>query len=324
MPKIILSNGVEFECLDNQSILDAARNNKIAIEHSCRTGRCGICVASVLKGESRVLKQEEPLSEIDSKEGNILTCCRSPLTDLYLNIEDLGEIGGVVAQTLPCRIDSLEFLNDEVLRLILRLPPNGSFGFIAGQYLDLIYGDIRRSYSLASAPRSDGKLEIQIKKVENGVMSEFLFNKAKKNDLLRFEGPLGTFSYRENDSENVVLIATGTGIAPVKAILESFLSKGIDKNIFVLWGGRFKRDLYLDLATIGIIHTFVSVLSRDDIKGSFRGYVQDAVLNLGIDLEKTTVYACGSENMIRAASKLLIKNGLDPKKFYSDAFVKSN
>lgn len=321
MPKIILSNGVEFECSSEQTILDAAKQNKIAIEHSCRSGRCGICETVVISGETQTIQLEESLHGDQKK---ILTCCRAPISDVYLDLEDLGEIGNIQVLTVPCRIHRLEFLNDDVIQIILRLPPNANFKFVAGQYIDLIHGGIRRSYSIANSPKEDGHLELQIKKVEHGLMSNYLFNQAKKNDLLRLEGPLGTFSYRESNAKNLVLIATGTGMAPIKALLESFNTKNLDKNIFVIWGAKFRKDLYLNLSLLDVEHTFIPALSREVISDGFNGYVQDAVLNLKLNLDDTAVYACGSELMIRCASKILIVNGLSPKSFYSDAFVSSN
>ena len=165
---------------------------------------------------------------------------------------------------------------------------------------------------------------IQVKRVNQGLMSEYLFTRARQNDLLRIEGPLGTFSYRVDDSRNVILMATGTGIAPIKSIIES-LGKSLDEKIFyIVWGGRFSEDLYIDFGDVNFKYTFVPVLSREKIEGSYFGYVQDAVLDLGLDLKETTVYACGSEVMIKNACDVLVQNGLRRKRFYSDAFVSSN
>ena len=193
-----------------------------------------------------------------------------------------------------------------------------------GQYLDLINGDVRRSYSIANAPRVDGKIELQIKRVEQGLMSKKLFTQTKENDLFRIEGPLGTFSYRDDGEENIILIATGTGIAPIKSLLESFLAVADTKNIFVLWGVRFKKDFYLDIESLGDNFTYVPVLSGEDLHCSFYGYVQQAVLSLDLDLDKSSVYACGSEFMINDARELLLTKGLAGKRFHSDAFVSSN
>jgi CDP-4-dehydro-6-deoxyglucose reductase len=324
LPNILLSNGVVFECGLDETILDASRKYNIAIEHSCCSGRCGICIAPVLSGETFAIKPEESLTLKSQEMSNILTCCRVPVTDVSLDVEDLGEIGNIPVRILPCRINSLKLLNNDVIQVILRVPPNSEFKFVPGQYINLIDKSIRRSYSLANADQLDGNLEIHVKRVNRGLMSEYLFTRARQNDLLRIEGPLGTFSYRVDDSKNVILMATGTGIAPIKAIMESLKKSPDEKMIYIVWGGRVLEDLYLDLGVANLKYTFVPVLSREKIENSYFGYVQDAVLGLGLDLKKTTVYACGSEVMIKDACDVLVKNGLRRKRFYSDAFVSSN
>jgi CDP-4-dehydro-6-deoxyglucose reductase len=322
--KVTLSNGVEFMCSETQTILEAAKVNNVAIAHSCRSGRCGVCSAPLLQGQTKVVVVEESLSNSDIFSGNVLTCCRTPMTDIYLDIEDLGEIGRIRTLTLPCKIDSIGLLNDDVLGVVLRLPPDSDFVFLPGQYLNLINGDVSRSYSIANSQRVDGKLELQVKRVEQGLMSTILFSQTKENDLFRIEGPLGTFSYRDDGEENIILMATGTGIAPIKALLESFSEAEILKNIFVVWGARFKKDLYLNLEHLMGNHQLLPVLSRENCDGFFWGYVQDAVLSLGLNLENSSVYACGSEVMIKDARDCLIKNGLAAKRFHSDAFVSSS
>jgi len=313
-----------FECGLDETILDASRRHNITIEYSCSTGRCGVCIAPVISGKTIAIKSEETLLLENKGMNNILTCCRVPVTDVSLDVEDLGEIGKIPVRTLPCRIKSLKFLNKDVIQVVLRLPPNSKFKFIAGQHINLIHKGFRRSYSLANAEQLDGNLEIQVKKVNQGLMSDYLFTRAKENDLLRLEGPLGTFSYRENDSENIILMATGTGIAPIKAIIESLKKSSDEKMIYIVWGGRVLEDLYLDFGVTKLKSIFIPVLSREKIKNYYFGYVQDAVLSLGLDLKKTSVYACGSEIMIKDASDVLVKNGLRRKRFYSDAFVSSN
>lgn len=324
MPKIFLAGGVEFWSELGESILSAAKRAHIAIEHSCKNGRCGACLAPVLSGDTDVLQKEEFLGSEDFSGNHILTCCRTAKSDLVLDIHDLGEIGSIPTLTLPCRIDLIDRLSDNVVNLTLRLPPDSGFLFVAGQYVNLIHQDIQRSYSISNALRPDGKVELLIKKAPGGAMSEYLFSRASVNDLLRLEGPLGTFSYREDNSENLVFIATGTGIAPIKAMLESFEASRVKANVFVIWGARFEKDLFFELAIPSLPYSFIPVLSREDREGYFSGYVQDVVLDLGLDLKKTTVYACGSEVMIRGASELLIDSGLPSERFYSDAFVSSS
>ena len=321
---VTLSNGVEFTCSPDQTILDAATSNSIALEHSCRTGRCGVCVAGVKAGKSTSLITEEFIVNDDTDDLKILTCCRTPASNLQLDIQDLGEIGLLNVLTLPCRVSSLMYVSDDVCCLQLRLPPNNKFLFMPGQYIDVIKGGTRRSYSIANAPRDDGQIELQIKKVLDGVMSDYFFNHAVNNDLLRLEGPFGTFSYRHDKSKNIVLMATGTGIAPIKALLESFGSALPGKKIFLVWGGRYEADLYLNFKKISVEFEYIPVLSRVSVKGFSFGYVQHAVLDLGLDLSDTTVYACGSVTMINSAHDLFLENGLSPRNFHSDAFVSSN
>lgn len=323
MPKVTLSNDISFECSSDQSILDAAKSNKISIEHSCSTGRCGVCVAPLVSGRTRPIK-EGIIAESEFNQGDILTCCSAPVTDIQLGIEDLSDMGVIPAVTLPCRISGLNLLNDDVMQVILRTPPNSGFNFLAGQYLDLIYRGIRRSYSIGNKCRDDGKLYLNIKKVEDGEMSDYLFNHAELNNLLRFEGPLGTFSFREDLSKNIVLLATGTGIAPVKAILEYFEEINFDRNIFVIWGGRHLKDLYWNPGCLSLPLIYIPVLSRQTDWDGAKGYVQDALLALELDFTSTTVYACGSEIMIKDALSLLLDNGLPRNRFHSDAFVSSN
>ena len=325
MNKVVLSNGVEFPCLSGQSILEAARTHKIAIEHSCQTGRCGVCMAPVLKGQTRPLCAEESLSLNDAKARKILTCCRTIESDTYLDIQDLGQIGLIPVLTLPCRISNLDLVKEDVLVVTLRLPPRSNFRYVEGQYIDLIHNGIRRSYSIANAPSEDGNIQLIVKKVQAGLMSDYLFKRAALDDLLRIEGPKGTFSYRDDESKNIIFMATGTGIAPVKAMLQKISAQNIlDRNIYVFWGGRYATDIFLDTSVIEATHQFFAVLSRDFVEHSYKGYVQDAVLNSGINLLDSTVYACGSEVMISNAETLLIENGLSPKRFFSDAFLSSN
>lgn len=324
MHKVTLANGVEFLCAETQTILEAARQNKVAIEHSCMSGRCGICVAVVSEGDTTAIKSEDAFSDDAKNAEKILTCCRAPTGPIKLDIEDLGDIGQLQVRTLPCKVDSLSHFNDDVLNLVLRLPPGSEFNFYPGQYVDLIHGDVRRSYSIANAPRIDGKLELQVKKVAGGYMSDILFSRAKINDLFRIEGPLGTFSYRDNKEENIIFMATGTGIAPIKAFLEAEHINLKEKNVFVAWGMRRKEDFYLDFDAYERVCTFIKVLSREQHDGYFFGYVQDAIMNLNMNLSTAVVYACGSEQMISDSFEWFTKKGLSPSRFYSDAFVSSS
>lgn len=310
-------------------MLDSARTEGIALEYSCRTGRCGVCKTKVLSGETEAFKEEISLTPDERAAGLILTCCRHALSDVEIDAEDLGALGNIAVKTLPCRVDTISKLADNVVEVTLRLPPNSKFTYLPGQYLDIIgEGGLRRSYSIANAQRTDGKLELQIRKVDQGLMSQYWFSNAKTNDLLRLEGPLGTFSLREKDVKNIVFLATGTGIAPVKAMLEQMLlnpSMAAGRKVFIYWGGRTLSDIYWNPQLGGLDANFIPVLSRADAQWAGRtGYVQSALIKDAVDLTQSVVYACGSEEMIHSARDVLTSSGLLVKHFYSDAFVSSN
>lgn len=327
MSMVKLSNSKMFSCGSGQTLLEAARAQGLLLEHGCRTGRCGICKAKVVTGITSVLIDEGSLSQEERDREIILTCCRAALTDVELDIEDLSELAGFTVKTLPCRIDGLQMLSEDVVEVTLRLPPNAQFQYLPGQYVDVIKGSVRRSYSIANAPRGDGKITMQIRRVANGEMSRYWFEEAKENDLLRLEGALGTFFLRQESVRHLIFLATGTGIAPIKAILQQLASSesiGLYENIHLYWGGRCESDMYWVPDFPGLNLNYVQVLSRSVSSTARRGYVQDAVIDSGIALETAVVYACGSEKMIESARETLIATGLEPKKFYSDAFVSSN
>jgi CDP-4-dehydro-6-deoxyglucose reductase len=328
MSAVTLTNATIFQSQDGKSILESARQQGIALEHSCRTGRCGVCKAKVISGDAEVLQAEESLTAEDEADGFILTCCRAAKTDLQLDIEDLGELGSIHTKTLPCRIDSLQLLSDDVVEVVLRTPPASRLVYLPGQYVDMIGKDgLRRSYSIANAPREDGKITLQIRKVEQGKMSQYWFEEAKPNDLLRMEGPLGTFCLRNSSAPQLILLATGTGIAPVKAMLEQLAATpeaNTYSHIHLYWGGRTEQDIYWQPDFESLPLTFTPVLSRTPAWQGRKGYIQQSVIDDGHNLSGAVVYACGSEAMIHSAHEQLVAAGLNNKHFYSDAFVSSN
>jgi CDP-4-dehydro-6-deoxyglucose reductase len=328
VPAVKLRSGSEFSAPVGLSLLDAGLAVGITLPHSCKSGRCSTCKCKVLQGVTTALKTETGLTDLERAGGWILSCVRSAQTDLTLDVEDLGDVVLPPIKTLPCRISSIVRMARDVVNVRLRLPPTADFKSIPGQYIDVIGpGGVRRSYSLANADTASKILELQIRAVDGGVMSDYWFKQAKVNDLLRFNGPLGTFFLRNFAQLNIVFLATGTGIAPVKAMLESLIGNApaqSPKSVTVFWGGRTSIDLYFDAQVIPAGHRFVPVLSRAAIDWiGVRGYVQKAFLDEYPDLANTVVYACGSDVMIRSAKASLLTAGLPEKHFFSDAFVSS-
>ncbi|MDT7834501.1 FAD-binding oxidoreductase [Aquabacterium sp. OR-4] len=326
MHTITLTSGKKFDIADGESILDAATKAGVSLEHSCRTGRCNSCRSRVLSGNTRPLQAETALSADDSALGWILTCARTAGSDLQLEASDLGALQLPKAGTWPSRIQSIEKLAEDVARVRLRLPPSCDFVYLPGQYVDVVGpGGVRRSYSIANAPAPDRLIELHIRSVPGGAMSAYWFGQARTNDLLRLHGPSGSFVLRDIDDQDLCFLATGTGLAPVKAMLESLSGErqtGRPRSVTVYWGARVAEDLYWDLSTLGASFTPVPVLSRAAAGWSgARGHVQDVLLSRGPDLSRLQVYACGSEVMIRDARQRLLDAGLAPTSFHADAFV---
>ena len=326
MFRINLKNDIHFLCAPEDSILSGAQKENITLDYSCKTGRCQSCKAKVIEGTSLATLEETGLNAEDKSRGYILTCVRTPTSHLTLDIEDLSAYSLEKIKTVPSKIDSITKIASNVIELHLRIPPNASFRYLSGQYINIIKGDYKRSYSIASTS-SSSNLVFFIKNYGGGKFSNYLFNEAQINDLLRIEGPIGTFFYRNTSKKNIVFLATGTGIAPVKGILEQLDENNrevVGKNIYLFFGGRTEEDLFWKPNFKKINVHFVPVLSRStaDWEGA-KGYVQDVVLSKEIDLADSVLYACGSENMIRESRDLFIKNGLPEDVFYSDAFISS-
>lgn len=325
---IKLKNNKTFTCDKDSTIFEAAKKSNIFLEHSCLSSRCRSCVVKVLSGKT-INKEEELVLTKEEKNANfVLSCNAKPTSDIELDIEDLGEIKLFVKKIIPSKISVIEKLTDDVIKVVLRIPPNSNFNFNSGQYVNLTKGNLTRSYSVANSSSHQNQLEFFIKKYSNGLMSKYFFKEAKINDLLRLEGPLGTFFIRESNLKNIIFLATGTGVAPIKSILEE-LDKSHEqyqnKNLWLVVGARYQEDLFWEPNFKNLNIKYIPTLSRQDSDwNGAKGYVQDIVLKEKINLENTQVYACGSNDMINSAKDLFFKNNLKENNFFSDAFVQTN
>lgn len=327
--QVTLCGGKVFQVEDGEIILGAALSAGVILEHSCKTGRCGACKARVEAGITRALLDETGLSPAEREVGWILTCARTVVSDIQLDIEDLNDFKLYPSKTLPCRIHSLKRLSSDVLQVILRLPPNQQLNYHPGQYVDVIgKGGLRRSYSIATAATDEKLIELHIRQVADGEMSRYWFCDAQVGDLLRLNGPLGTFFLREIAGLDLIFLATGTGMAPIKAMLEGMVAGPKEhqpRSVRVYWGGRVPQDLYWSVSEIDLEVEYTPVLSRADSSWlGARGYVQQAVSDSDVNLEHAVVYACGSLAMVDSARTRLVTAGLNPRRFYSDAFVSSS
>lgn len=328
MPLIRSTSGRGFSAAADQTILDAAIVAGAGMAYSCRTGRCGTCRCRLRAGETRALLAEAGLDPAARAEGWILACAHTAVDDVTIDYDDLGDLVLPPPKTLPARVHALERASDDVLLVRLRLPPTAGFVFLPGQSIEIIgFGGVRRSYSLAAAPAPNTPLELHVRRVPGGEMSGYWFERAKEGDLLRLQGPFGSFVLRDVADADLIFLATGTGFAPVKAMLEGLAAVPPDRaprSVAVYRGGRTESDLYGDVPALPIDRS-VPVLSRAPATwAGRRGHVQDVLLADRPDLARARVYACGSPAMIRDAEAALGAAGLPAGRFFSDAFVSSS
>lgn len=325
----IQPSGTEFSVNDDKTILESAIESGVYLEYSCMNGSCGTCKSKLIQGKLKngsVNASVDGLSGKDIQEGYILTCQAIADSDIELEAEFYPELSNIKKSVQPCKVEDLCFPDDDIVIIKLRLPPTAKFEYLPGQYIQLIVKGNRRSYSIANAHSSYQGIELHIRKVENGLFSDFLFNELKLDQLLRLEGPLGSFFVRENKAP-IIFLAGGTGFAPVKAMVEDLISKQSRRDIYVYWGASKVPLFYSDLPEKWerekSIVRYVAVLSADDDWIGRKGLVHEAVLEDFNELKDFDVYACGSPAMIEIARTSFVLKGLKKSNFHSDAFVSS-
>ena len=336
MPHQITINpsGHSFPCADGDTVLASAMAADLMLPYGCRNGACGTCKGKVLEGRVDFgPHQASTLTDDEKRQGLALFCCAKPLTDLVIEVREVRRAGDIRARKLPCRVESIEKAAPDVAIVKIKLPANERLQFLAGQYIDLLLRDgRRRSYSLATPPHDDALLELHVRHLPGGFFSNQLFNEFKGREILRFEGPLGTFFLREDSDKPIIFVAGGTGFAPIKGVIEHALHHRIDavRPMVLYWGVRAMRDLYLpDLPgkwqQSSANFTFIPVLSdpapEDNWPGR-TGFVHQAVLDDFPDLSGYQVYVCGGPPMVDAARKSFVASrGLPPEEFYADSFT---
>jgi CDP-4-dehydro-6-deoxyglucose reductase len=274
--------------------------------------------------------QPKALTDEDKARGKALFCQAKPLTDLVIEARTIGAVKGIEVKTLPCRVQAMERLADDVMVLHMKLPANEKLVYLAGQYVEFLLKDgTRRSFSMGSAPHDAELLQLHVRRVAGGQFTEHVFSTMKERDILRFEGPLGTFFLREDSAKPIVFVASGTGFAPIKAIIEDAVKKGVSRPMTLYWGGRRPKDLYMHAlaqswAAQGLLK-YVPVISEalpEDAWTGRTGFVHRAVMEDFPDLSGHQVYACGVPVMVDAARRDFIAEcRLPEEEFFADSFT---
>lgn len=316
----------QYSAEADETILEAALKHGFTMPYSCRDGVCGACKGRILEGEVDYGQYQPFTLSMAEKEAGFALFCRSkPKSDLVIESMEATSNADIPVKTLPCRVQKMEKVADDIMVLQLKLPANEGLLFLAGQYVDILQKDDKpRSFSLANAPHNDEYLELHVRNIPGGKFTQHVFTKMKEKDILRIKGPLGSFFLHEDSDKPILFIASGTGFAPIKAIIEHALQLGISRPMTFYWGVRKPSDLYmLDKVEAwrerGI--KFTPVVSDETWEGR-DGFVHEAVLEDFEDLSDYQVYACGSPLMVEAAhKKFTTERGLPNDEFFSDAFT---
>jgi CDP-4-dehydro-6-deoxyglucose reductase len=275
------------------------------------------------------------LSPADEASGGTLFCCAHPKSDLLIEAREVQGASDIAIRKVPCRVNSISKPSEDVAILKLQLPATERFQFLAGQYLEFLLKDgQRRAYSIANAPDQDGPLELHLRHLPGGLFTDFVFgakeSALKEKDILRFEGPLGSFFLREDSKKPIIFVAAGTGFAPIKSIVEQMQIKKIQRPIHLYWGGRRPSDLYLDalcqawakdIPGLTYIPVISNALPEDQWTGR-SGFVHQAVIADHPNMAGFQVYACGAPVMVNAARQDFSSDcHLPEEEFYADSFT---
>ncbi len=337
-------SGHEFAAEANETILEAALRNGFNLPYSCRNGACATCKGKVITGSVDYgVYEAKALTDAEKLAGMALFCRARPLADVVIEVREVGAARGITIKTLPCRVIRMEKLAHDVMALYLKLPQNERLQFLAGQYVDVLLRDgRRRSFSLANAPHDDEALQLHIRYLSGGHFSEHVFTRMKEKDLLRFQGPLGTFFLREESADGgtdspaigcpVVLMAGGTGFAPIKGILEHAFYVGVQRPLHLYWGARARRDLYMHALVQSWVEAhpnfrYTPVLSEpgpDDCWNGRCGWVHEAVAQDYPDLRGHEIYAGGPPAMIEAGKQAFAACGLPAECLFYDSFERAH
>ena len=325
--------GLSFDVARDEPILAAAIRAGVGLPYGCRDGACGSCKSRLIEG--RVIHgahQLKALSVQEEEAGLILTCCATPQTDCVVESRSVAAAGEFPIVKIPVRVSRLERAAPDVMVMRLQLPANAAFQYKAGQYVEFLLKDgKRRSYSMANAPHTVGDpphMELHLRHMPGGLFTDAVFSTMKEKDILRVEGPYGSFWLRDDSTKPLVLLASGTGFAPIKALIQELQLKNSPRAAVLYWGVRQAVDLYQrewaeEAAAAMPTLRFIPVLSEPDADWRGRtGFVHEAVMADLPDLSGHEVYACGAPVMVDAARRdFTARCGLPQEAFYADSFT---
>ncbi|SEA81052.1 CDP-6-deoxy-delta-3,4-glucoseen reductase [Variovorax sp. YR216] len=329
-------SGRHFQAYSDETILAAGIRQGIGLPYGCKDGACGSCKCKKLSGTVTMkLHQSKALSAEEELAGYVLTCCATPESDVVLESRQVTEAGAFPIRKMPVRVAAITKMSHDVVMLRLQLPAGEPLQFHAGQYIEFILRDgTRRSYSMANAPHTLQEpgtgIELHLRHLPGGKFTDHVFGTMKEKEILRIEGPYGSFFLREESGKPLIFLASGTGFAPIKAVIEHMKHKGITRPASLYWGGRRPEDLYMDdwvraqlaeLPNLRYVPVISNAVPEDNWNGR-TGFVHLAVMEDFDDLSGHQVYACGAPVVVDSAKHDYVsKRALPEEEFFADAFT---
>lgn len=332
---IVQPSGRAFASQGDETILSAAIRAGVGMPYGCKDGACGSCKCKKLSGSVvHGTHQAKALTPEDEAAGYVLTCCATPQSDVVLESRQVTDESAFPVRKMPVRVAALEKMAHDVMQVRLQLPAMEKFRYHAGQYVEFIMRDgARRAYSMATPPHLQDTapgMELHIRHMPGGMFTDHVFATMKEKEILRIEGPFGSFHLHEDSDKPVILLASGTGFAPIKALILHMQHISFKRPATLYWGGRRPQDLYLDgwireqAAQLPFL-TYVPVVSDaqpEDAWTGRTGYVHQAVLDDFADLSAHQVYACGAPIVVDSARTAYTRQGgLPEDEFFADAFT---
>lgn len=322
----------QFEARPSQTILEASIAAGVNLPYGCRSGSCGNCKGDIISGEIDYGEYAaSALTDAEKAAGKALFCCAHPLTDVVIECREIAS-DVIPPRILPTRVERKVQLSHDVMALFLKLPSSEHLQFKAGQYIEFLLKDgKRRAFSIANAPHVDNLLELHLRLIPGGQFTEYVFNEMPEKAILRIEAPFGSFFLREDSVKPIIMVAGGTGFAPIKGIIEHMLHHNIQRDVILYWGALTKQDLYMpalpeawaaEYSNIRFIPVLSDAKPEDQWQGR-TGYVHQAVLDdfAATGLADFEVYCCGAPAMVEVAHASFIEAGLAEDAFLSDAFT---
>lgn len=330
------ASGKSFTVQADESILDASLKAGIILAYGCKNGACGSCKGKILGGDVRMGPHNaSTLTEEEEQRKVALLCCSFALSDCLVSAREI-EAGAIPIKKIPCRVAQLEQVTSDVMVLKLQLPSTEKFQYLAGQYVEFLLKDgKRRAYSIATPPHADEPMELHLRHMPGGLFTDHVFGinpnaTMKLKDILRFEGPLGSFFLREDSDKPMIFLASGTGFAPIQAIIEHTIHEKMTRPIHLYWGGRRPSDLYSLEKCLSWAKTYphmhfipvVSDAQPEDAWSGRTGFVHQAVMADFPDMQAYQVYACGAPIVISSAQRDFVNLcQLPEEEFFADSFT---